>query len=811
MTNYVLTERIPVDRALYISEMVYADFRKYCTRCENEDERHKMYNKLKRICNDIAINNGSMTREYKYSESMENYGRLSSNGLQGVMREFRGFLMGGTTTDIDQENSHPVILSYLCKKNNIKCDAVDEYNRDREKVLESFFPMTRSDAKCELLKCINRDQHNKNQKKLFYKKWDREIQRIQTEILALPEFKVIFDTVPVDKVYNKIGSKMSRILCHHENLILQVALETIQQENIEVATLMADGCMIYGNYYEDSGLLEKIKTACNAEFDGLNMNWTYKPHCQDIVIPEGWQSKKMMKAIKADTKNEIKEKKNDVKYSDYLPYSLDTDVGVVKFIIKHFPDKFIWIKDKEEKSGIMYSWTGKRWETGNLEFIRFISGKEVSKILYSIIDKAKNDLTVLDPKLLSSITETVYSALKSFETRAKQLKYVDTTEAFLTNELIKFDNNPDIIGFNNGIYDLIKHEFREVRYSDYITLSCGYDYNPVVDPIKTKEMENLLATIIPDLETRNLMIEVMSAGLTGRVIEKFVVFNGGGRNGKGLLDEFLKIIYGDYGHIYANVSLLTEKDKTGGNPEKATIHNKRIVIMKEPDENEPLLNCNIKNLTGGGNVSGRMLYSNSSIIQLAMILIMECNEKPKLKSEPKDAEEDRFVDILFPNRFTTIEEEIDNVTVFKGNSNYKTIEWKESHRDAFLQILIQSFKVLQSNNYVLTIPSVVALRTKDYLNKSFPIVQLFNDHYEKSTDVKDILKLKDVYNHIKSTNTFMEFSKDLKRKYNYKFFVEFVMKNHSFKQSFKDSYGIFTNVLVGFKTRVNENDIVDTI
>jgi phage/plasmid-associated DNA primase len=102
-------------------------------------------------------------------------------------------------------------------------------------------------------------------------------------------------------------------------------------------------------------------------------------------------------------------------------------------------------------------------------------------------------------------------------------------------------------------------------------MSCGYDYNPVVDPIKTKEMENLLATIIPDLETRNLMIEVMSAGLTGRVIEKFVVFNGGGRNGKGLLDEFLKIIYGDYGHIYANVSLLTEKDKTGGNPEKATM------------------------------------------------------------------------------------------------------------------------------------------------------------------------------------------------------------------------------------------------
>ena len=76
---------------------------------------------------------------------------------------------------------------------------------------------------------------------------------------------------------------------------------------------------------------------------------------------------------------------------------------------------------------------------------------------------------------------------------------------------------------------------------------------------------------MPDDETRNLMLEVMSAGLTGRVIEKFVLFNGGGRNGKGLLDELLQLIFGDYCLIYANVSLLTEKDKTGGNPEKANI------------------------------------------------------------------------------------------------------------------------------------------------------------------------------------------------------------------------------------------------
>ena len=77
----------------------------------------------------------------------------------------------------------------------------------------------------------------------------------------------------------------------------------------------------------------------------------------------------------------------------------------------------------------------------------------------------------------------------------------------------------------------------------------------------------------------------------------------------------------------------TEKEKTGANPEKASIHNKRIVIMKEPDGNEPIRNDRVKDITGGGNISGRMCFSNNTNINLNLILIMECNERPKFKSE----------------------------------------------------------------------------------------------------------------------------------------------------------------------------------
>jgi len=803
MPNYILNERIPLERANFINEMSYGDFKIFCTRCENEYERHQMYNKIKKLCNEIIINNGAVAREYRYSESMENYGRLSSNGMQGVMREFRGFLMGGTTTDLDQENSHPVILSYLCHTHKINCDVLDEYIQDRERVLESFFPVPRAQAKCDLLKCINRDQHNKNNKHPFYKKWDKEIQLIQKEILKLPEYKAIFDTVPVDKAYNREGSKISRILCHHENLILQVALEVINDCGIEVATLMADGCMIYGNHYENTELLEIIKRTCDERFEGLNMNWTYKQHCKDIVIPEGWICKKAMREMEKETKLEKKEHKKNATFRDYIPFDLATDTGVAKFIISLYPDKFIWIKDKEEKSGCMYSWTGKRWETGNLEFIRFMTGTMITE-LHKIKDKVEKDFGVMDGKLASAIIGELDCAEKNFQFRNRQIKFMESTEPFLINEVVKFDNNADIIGFNNGVYDLTTHEFRETRYSDYISMSCGYNYNDKIDPVKLTEMNELLQTIIPDEETRNLMLEVMSGGLTGRVIEKFILFNGGGRNGKGLLDELLQLLFGDYCLIYANVSLLTEKEKTGGNPEKANLDNKRIAVMKEPDGDEPLLNANIKSFTGGGNVAGRTLYSKKTTINLCMILIMECNTRPKFKSEPGTAEEDRVVDILFPNRFTDKYDEIDNITVFKGDPKYKTLEWKESHRDAFLQILLGSFKNLQKNNYKLTIPAVVEKRTQDYLNQSFPILDLFNEKYIKTGNKKDIIKLKDVFDTLKTTDTYNEYSKKMKLKYNYKYFCDFFQTHKSFRGDYIDkNKGIN---LVGYSRIIEEVD-----
>jgi phage/plasmid-associated DNA primase len=317
-------------------------------------------------------------------------------------------------------------------------------------------------------------------------------------------------------------------------------------------------------------------------------------------------------------------------------------------------------------------------------------------------------------------------------------------------------------------------------------MSCGYDYSDCIDTVKLQEVNALLNSIFPNPENKQLILEILSGGLTGRAIEKFVLFNDGGRNGKGLLNDFVKITFGEYGLIYANVSLLNEKEKTGANPEKAALHNKLVGIMKEPDGSEPIRNDRVKDITGGGNMSAQMCFSNNTTIKLSLILIMECNERPKFKTEPTHAEEERTIDVLFPNRFTTLDDEVDGITVFKADSKFKTSEWKEAHRLEFLHLTMEAFKKFQSNNYVFKIPQNVRERTQSYLNKSFPILEIFNDWYVKTGVKTDVIKLKDVHDNIKNTEVYYGFDKAEKRKYSYKYLNEFVEKHRDFRGNYHD-------------------------
>ena len=68
-----------------------------------------------------------------YNQSKDNKNRYYGGiCLTSIKRKVRNSIMPDDILDIDMENSHPRILSYLCKKHNIDCKNLIEYINNRE-------------------------------------------------------------------------------------------------------------------------------------------------------------------------------------------------------------------------------------------------------------------------------------------------------------------------------------------------------------------------------------------------------------------------------------------------------------------------------------------------------------------------------------------------------------------------------------------------------------------------------------------------------------------------------------------------------
>jgi phage/plasmid-associated DNA primase len=152
------------------------------------------------------------------------------------------------------------------------------------------------------------------------------------------------------------------------------------------------------------------------------------------------------------------------------------------------------------------------------------------------------------------------------------------------------DTNPDLIGFENGVYDLRNAEFRDGRPEDCISLTTGNDFiefNEDDELIIT--IYNFLSQIFPDRDVRDYVLILLASFLEGRnPNEKFHIWTGVGNNGQSQLLELFELAFGKY-TAKIPVTVLTQKTRgssNANNPEVARLKDKRTVSAQEPEENK---------------------------------------------------------------------------------------------------------------------------------------------------------------------------------------------------------------------------------
>lgn len=472
---------------------------------------------------------------------------------------------------------------------------------------------------------------------------------------------------------------------------------------------------------------------------------------------------------RTDNREEFKkimEKFKLVKLEDF------THTGVARMIYKLKPEDFVWINKD------LYTFNGRYWEK-DPHHLRTYINNELTEMLRQL-------QSTFEPR--TDEYKQIIKGINKLENEPFKRGVIDSTRDFFRHPDVKFDNQPHLFAFENCVYDLMKKEFRDFRKNDYLTITAGFDYRSPTEE-ERQHFQKIWDSIVPPENTdlNNCLTHIYTTGLWGRVLEKFVLMNGCGRNGKGLLNGMIKCVLGNY-YADGNNEILTSKIKTGGNPEIANLEGKRLVICREPDENVPLNNSTIKELTGDSTIKARKCYSNEDNVNFVGTLLLECNNKPPFSGDTGVAETERIIDLLLPHIFTTDKDMIDNKKIFLANPSYKTRENYEKCKYAFLDKLIQFNKQFENYDlFNLQVPESIRNRSIDYISSSNDVAEWLLNNYEKTGKKEDVLTAKEIYDDFKASDD-DDISKEVKRGANRKRIIKILRTNIKFCNDFMEQY-----------------------
>jgi len=380
------------------------------------------------------------------------------------------------------------------------------------------------------------------------------------------------------------------------------------------------------------------------------------------------------------------------------------------------------------------------------------------------------------------------------------------------------DNKPYLFAFKNCVFDLKTGLKKIPDPNDFLTITCGYDYDDNYDPNLIVELNKIIATILFNKEVKDYYMGVLATGLCGVTLQKFHICTGTGGNGKSILNSLALDCYGKYGYKL-KPAVLQEEIKTGANPEVANLHKKRFVVSQEPDKNKRLKSSTIKELTGDKDINARGLYSGNTETKLNLTLIMECNEMPQI-DETTGGVGRRVIAVPFV--LNALEEkEYNNLSIEDKasgkyalqNTEYITDEFRTKYKQALFMILLSYFKIFVENNFnIQSAPKACLNKTKDYMATSDDIFSWFESYYEPlsteelNTNVDIPISLTSIYSLFSTSDVFRNMTKEQKRSYNRKNFLEkiennlFLRKHVIYKGSYHNKIQIKSDSIYNWKT-----------
>lgn len=451
--------------------------------------------------------------------------------------------------------------------------------------------------------------------------------------------------------------------------------------------------------------------------------------------------------------NEDKKEKNKNSYNEWI--DLLSCKRLADRFMKEWND-FIIISNEQ-----LYVYSNERWYNETDDKKKYKLKLYISVDLHNLLEKEILENENLEKKEKDKLIQTLRNMTSKTGTFNDIINQI---MPLVEQKYNIFDNNPFLLGFNNGVYDLMDGEFRSYEYSDYITLSTGYDYEYIdVEDNKNKELfEELVLffeSIQPNKEQLEYFLKVLASGLDGIGYEKLYLYEGRGGNGKGVCSDLMKEILGNY-YCQPNNGIIKEMEKANSaSPDMLVLMNKRYINFAEV---KGLVSLSmLRKLTGGNSFKARALHCNLIDFKMTATFCMEFNNSPDLDGKPTDADYRRLNHVSFPVNFTTDENKIGktigNIQYKKAEAKYKTSVWVQKMRNVFLDMLLGVYRqykdVKDKTGLIITTPDFIQKESEKWVNSQNLFQIVFNTNYqvvdvnmEDKEDIKSkTIKTKDLW------------------------------------------------------------------
>ena len=327
----------------------------------------------------------------------------------------------------------------------------------------------------------------------------------------------------------------------------------------------------------------------------------------------------------------------------------------------------------------------------------------------------------------------------------------------------KLDNDPYLLGFNNGVLDLHSINgkiigFRPGRPTDFISKSVGYDFDESYtwDHVDVIETMDHMSKIFPDPELKQYYMEYCGSLLKGGNSSKtFLNMNGAGDNGKSINMDLLKLVLGDYMKILPTSLIVGKRTQSSqATPELSNIPGVRLAIFQEPDVKDMYNIGVLKELSGNDLMYIRGLFKDGQEVRPLFKICLICNTLPNLPSDdPATWNRIRVLphEASFPKDPSTVPDSIDEqfrVKRFPRDPFFS--EKLPRMKTAFMWIMLESYKRVLREGRMLE-PEKVRSATATYRRNNDVFLQFIDERIiEDFENEKALISVTELYTAFKT-------------------------------------------------------------